>query len=180
MKLEAALLVAALSSPAYPEMIRLSSGSLTVPDLAYGNGPIHLEGSRGFSFEGYAGLGVLDVTDCYFGCDPGETISVGAYYGGSDLPGVAELTGTAYPDVGAPNSYEQLEVKIQGQGTIPRLGRVDAKTLNVRGTVTGTFYHGVVPLQIVAEPLKGRTVATLALGKYDGRWVVESVKYSVK
>lgn len=173
-----ALSLVALASTLHADPIRLRAGSMAFPDPPLG-GPVHLEGSRGFSFEGWSGFGRLDFMDCYYGCDAGESVSIGLSINGNDLPGVVELDGFDYPDCGGMDSWDQLEIEIDGKLRIPRLGDKETKVVSTRGTLTGSFTHTQVPLATVTETLSGKVRATVQLEKYDGLWTVESVTYNV-
>jgi hypothetical protein len=121
-------------------MIRLKAGSMDFEGVLLGDSLVHLEGSRGFVFDGYAQSARLDVADCYYPCDPGETVSIYAIASGNDLPGIASLDGRESVDVGGMSSLNQLWFEITGQFKIPRLG-TDEKAVTA-WQVVGVFCHG--------------------------------------
>jgi hypothetical protein len=162
-------------------MIRLDAGSMDFEQILLGDSAVHLEGSRGFVFDGYATLARLDAVDCYYPCDPVETVSIYATAVGNDLQGIASLDGREYVDVGGMSSLNQMRFEITGRFRIPRLGTRDEKTLTVRGKIAAVFCHEEIPLaQAVCEPIKGRVIATIGLYKYDGGWTVGEISYDVR
>jgi hypothetical protein len=162
--------------------VKLRSGTLDFESVLVGDGPVHLEGNRHFTFDGYAQNARLDAADCAFGCDPGERVSLFATVEGNHLPGLATLGDETFNDVGGMLSWESLSLTITGFATVPRLGRRPVKTQVVPVRLIGSFYHGApsIPLAPLVEHMTVRAIAVITWTRYDDDfWYISHLTYNV-
>jgi hypothetical protein len=108
--------------PAGAEPIRVTAGSL---DFDGFSGPLTITGDRGFSFSSFVDA-VGGAVDFAFGgcggpCDPETTLSLGAFWSGNDLLGVATLDGRRFDDVGSLSSDVAAQVRFTGTMAVPLL-----------------------------------------------------------
>ena len=183
MKRAVGALVLGIVVSANAEKIPLRAGSIEFDSVMQGDGPVHLEG-RNFTFDGWAQLARLEAVDCVFGCDAGETMSLGMFVSGNNLPGIATFHGVEYSDVGSLIGPNQMQVNITGQTTLPRFGNKTEKTKTVKVKMGGLFSHAAVPFPYVTETLVGAGVATVILEKMvdptgEDAWIVTHLSYDI-
>ena len=135
------ILVFAPAVSATAEVIAIKSGTLSFGTGA-GSNRLVISGTRDFRFEGSTLTGINEPYEsCGFGaCEPGQTATLHATWTGNDLPGVAELRGQTYPDVGGPNSPNWLRVTFSGDVPIPPVGD-EPVTITVPFDFAGIFVY---------------------------------------
>jgi hypothetical protein len=172
----AILLVVLLPALAGAGTVNLRSGSMDFEDPMIGDSAVHMTGSRGWDFEGYAESAWLEAADCAFGCDAGEVISVGLHSSGNDLPGVAELGSQDFYDVGDPSSLAQLDLLVTGQATVPHFSRNVLKRIQrVSAALTGVFWHDGM-----GDALSSPVTVWLTWQNGGGVWYLDRVQYVVR
>lgn len=169
----AILLVVLLPALAGAGTINIRSVSMDFEDPLMGGSYVELSGSRDFSFDGYAQNAFLESADCAFGCDAGESVSLGLHVSGNDLPGVAELGGIDYTDVGGPSSLEQLSLVVTGHAIVPRFRDVPIRVQRVNAALSGQFYHDGNAIEVLRCP----TTVVLTWQNGDGVWFLDRVQY---
>jgi hypothetical protein len=176
--------------------INLTGGSIDYADLLLTPiAPVHFVGDRGFTFDGRAtgdiptfGGGCPSLPPAGGGknCLPGQTMSLNARAGTSDLPGEATLDGISYPDVGVDiNALDTMEFIITGETITPPFGASSTETLVVPVSFTGTFNHTTPPSIAGREILVGNAIATVTLTRSNNSasgepfWVIHAVNYDI-
>ena len=173
--------------PTFGGTIKLTSGSIDYADVLVGDGPVHLVGDRGFTFDGFAFLSPLGAADCAFPCDAGEKISLKASASSNDLPGDATLDGVSYTLIGDPSSPDQMSFDITGEARLPPFGTSSTATLVAPVKFTGTFVHRqstVSPFNETSETLVAGAIATVTLTKGTDpsggpAWFVSHLTYDI-
>jgi hypothetical protein len=165
--------------------INLSSGTIDFPSVVVGDGSVLLLGDRGFTFDGVALLANLGAGACSVRCVPGSTISLDALVSGGDLKGVATLDGKSFPDVGEPNSPQQMTISIDGEmiaPPAPAFGASPIETVFAPGTFgDGSFFNH----EGGHESLVGNEIAAVTLRFFDfgsttpSGWAVQHLTYFV-
>jgi hypothetical protein len=106
------------AAPAAADPILITRGSFTFDSGTFGR--LTIAGNRGFSFDGGAEFGAVDFTSsCGGRCDPGSGFSLGAFWVGNDLPGIATIDGRRFDDVGGLNSDTAAQVRFTGTMLVP-------------------------------------------------------------
>lgn len=161
--------------------VNITSGSL---DMGPRNGPLSLQGDRGFTFESRvsdAG-GVFEPTqscnDAPNRCVPGATVGLHARWVGSDVTGTATLDGVTYSNVGGQSSPNSMSVDFTGSAVLPAMAA--SATVTAGFAFSGTFFHSSTGGTTVQETLTGSGTATLSLvpnGAFPESWFIERVVY---
>ena len=160
------------------EEIRLKSGALDFgSNIALPSGPVRLEGKH-FTFEGHARNGYLPAADCLYPCAPGETLSLDAYVGGTDLTGWASYGGLDFGDLGSAASYNGLYIDITGDMRIPGGRYVSPVTKTAKVRINADFYHLDGPT-IFEEQLFGVGTATATFVRFGDDWIINSLSYEI-
>lgn len=169
------------STHAAADPVTITSGSLTVTG-PFEVGAVSLAGTDGFSLEGRVipSEGRVDPLHigCDIRCDPGASLSIGAYLGGPAFVGTATLHGASYPLTGSINDAAVVSLEWTGTLTLPPLGGgITTATAPFRAFGFFTLPSGESPR------LGGRGVATLWLapvGESSGLepgWVAQQIRY---
>jgi hypothetical protein len=176
-------LVLAPAVSATAEVIAIKSGTLS---FGTGSGSLRLviSGNRDFRFEGFTLTGINEPYEsCGFGaCEPGQTATLHATWTGNDLPGVAELRGKTYPDVGGHNSPNWLRVTFSGEVPIPLVGDQPV-TITVPFDFAGIFVYAPNLESPMQEALlTGGGVATFVLvpGADGTSWSARSAEFEFR
>ena len=179
--LKLATLLTALLYASSAFAFRLTAGTMEFPGILAGDGSVYLERQGVFTFDGRAMFARLDIADCVYGCDPGQTTSLYMRAVGNDLPGVATLRGVTYTDVGGLMSSESLDIEVVGTMRVPRRGRSDERTTVKLAKLNGWFYHVTVPFQSTVEEIHARVVAIVAWRWIEAldAWTPQSITYDV-
>ena len=168
---------------AFAGTIHVRRGTLDFESVVVGDGPVHLEGDRHFSFDGFAQLARLDAADCSFPCEPRETVSLFATVVGNDLPGVVELGDQTFTDVGGLVSLSSMSLTITGQGTVPLMGKASTKIKSYPVKLVGEFVHYEgIPYAPVIENLVAKAKAIVTWTKYvddPEYWVISHLTYRI-
>jgi len=166
---------------AFAGTVRLRSGTLDFDSVVVGDGPVHLEGDRDFSFEGFAELAFIKSADCGFECDPRETVDLGMTVSGNDLPGVVEMAGKTYTDVGGLISTSSMVITITGKGTVPLLGTSSQKIRSYPVKIVAQFFHYEgIPFAPEVENLVAKGKATVTWTKYEeDSWYISHLTYNI-
>ena len=96
--------------------------------------------------------------DCFYGCNPGETVSLDALWGGLGLIGTATLDGQGY-GIGSTSTDATAMVQFHASVLLPAAG-ADVVTVTVPFTFNGLFIHGTNGPMAVEETLNGRGTVT--------------------
>lgn len=167
----AAALTCCLATPAAAGDILVTGGYL---DMTPYNGPLVIEGDRGFTFTGRTGNGLFPVVnECNAGdapCGPGDRVSLLGAWSSLDLPGTATLDGVAYPKVG---DIASMAAEFSASLTLPPFG--DGAEVMVPFVFRGRFGYPNGD-----ESLTGSGVVTVSLAPHlslPGRWRVTRVLY---
>ena len=154
--------VSAAISPAAAATIDITSGTLQVTELGpatFNPSPIAIEGTRGFSLTAIGAEGAFGpALACFYGCDPGQTISLDALWGVQDVLGTATLEGQSY-EVGSFSDDASAVVSFHASVLLPTTG-ADVVTVSVPFTFSGLFSHGLTGTMPVDETLAGRGTVT--------------------
>jgi len=157
--------------------------------VVVGDGSVLLLGDRGFTFDGVALLANLGAGACSVRCVPGSTISLDALVSGGDLKGVATLDGKSFPDVGEPNSPQQMTISIDGEMIAPPAPAFGASPIETV-FAPGTFGEGFGAPAFFNhegghESLVGNEIAAVTLKYFDfgpsapSGWEVQHLTYFV-
>lgn len=159
----------------------ITSGSLTVTGR-FGPGAVSLAGTDGFSLGARVIPSEGRVDPLHIGCDiqcePGSSISIGAWLGGPAFVGTATLEGTSYALTGSINDPAGVALEWFGMLALPPLGS-GVTTATAPFRATGFF--GLPSGEVTR--LAGRGVATLWLapvGEATGLppgWVAQQIRY---
>jgi hypothetical protein len=177
------ILLSAAAKPAAAEVIAIKSGT-----LSFGTGPgsqrLVISGNRDFRFEGATLTGINEPYEsCGSGaCEPGQTATLHATWTGNDLPGVAELRGKTYPDVGGHNSPNWLRVTFSGEVPIPPVGDQPV-TITAPFDLAGIFVYAPNLESPTQEALlTGGGVVTFVLAPaVDGTsWLARSAEFEFR
>jgi len=158
--------------------ITITGGSLEA-NGSMGSGPLTLEGDRGFTFLGETLTGAYFPGFCNGGpCAAGQPVSLYAFWGGSDVLGVATLDGITYPRVGdnadTSSTSAALSVEFSGSFVLPP-GR-SAITLVAPFLFRAMFYRQGGPDLLVGSGL-ATIELTPILGFPNELWGVKRVVY---
>jgi len=166
---------------AFAGTVHLRSGTVDFESVLVGDGPVHLEGGRHFSFDGFAQLAFMKSADCGFECPPRETVDLGMTVAGNDLEGVVEMAGNIYPDVGGPISTSSMSITISGMGFAPRLQQAQIVKKIFPVKLVGQFIHyESIPLAPAIENLVARARAIVTWTKYDeDSWSISHLTYKI-
>ena len=176
-------LIFAAAASATAEVITIKSGTLSFGTGA-GAQRLVISGNRDFRFEGSTLSGINEPYEsCGFGaCEPGRTATLHAHWSGNDLPGVAELRGQTYPDVGGLNSPNHLEVTFSGDVPIPPVGDRPVR-ITVPFDFAGRFIYAPDPASPPREALlTGGGVVTFVLvpGADGTSWSARSAEFEFR
>jgi hypothetical protein len=172
------LLVCGLSAaPTSAQDILLTGGSLDASG-SVGNGPLILQGDRGFTFRGWTDIGNFQPKVCP--CLAGDRLSIFGSWSGIDVIGIATLDGITYPRVGdngdTSSTSASLTVEFRGSVQLPHWG--DSSSVVAPILVSATLRYNGGPAMFT-----GSGVATIELAPVTGYpqeiWAVKRVLYEV-
>jgi hypothetical protein len=168
-----------VSSQARAGGITINRGFL---DLSLRDGPLTLDGDRGFTFRGpgvAAGAGRVDAYQtpgCPELCVPGSVVDLYAAWSSSDLRGDVTLDGVLYQPGRAP-SFSSTSVEFFGSLRLPPIAR--ATELQVPFTLAGRFSYDAGSGHVI-ETLRGSGTLTLVLAASaldPSRWRMVRILY---
>lgn len=138
-------------------------------------GPVTLQGSRGFKFDGSVISGLDPAFSCATSnpCQPGATVPVTPSWVGTDIPGTVRLQGVEYA-VGSANTgsiYIELAATFVAPAHV-----TDTATVTVPFTTTGLLSLDY-PLPQIPFSGRGQVTFTLQWQPFIGGWGIVHTAY---
>jgi hypothetical protein len=138
------IVVLASAVPAGADTIHITSGAL---QMGTTSGRLSITGDRGFlliagvdaSGGVYAPWEACSVPEC----GGGSVIPLAASWSGNDLPGVAALDGSVYPQLGSLSGEQSASVQFVGQAVAPLTGVAPSVVISAPFTFAGLFIEPV-------------------------------------
>jgi hypothetical protein len=153
-------LVMALASPGAADPVRIIAGALVFDgDSILDFEPVHLVGTRGFTFDGHTGFGVFAPETCLvLPCSGGSALDLHAHWSGMDFGGTTTLEGRTYPRTGSASSDNSLMVTFDGSVIVPMVSS-GSTVVTTPFTFTGRFFAFGLPDAAFVD-LIGQGIAT--------------------